>query len=774
MNSNNWEDYPSLGNANVPYNGVEPKKEQPKEEGSFLGNIARNLFNPSGQKKEETAKPEPVESDNWEDYPSIGNANAPPEEQEGKFKQAIRTGAQIPLGVLNATPIPVAADAMAMWGWAEAMQGLEELKEQGIPVDEQKYMQAVQDAMGMFPNQRNFEKLAEHYTGIPLEPKNFDQEALRFGSGIMGAAGLFNAVGSGIRQGASLRPPKLIRGQRGSTVPGTPGTPPPPPGVPPVAPPQIGPNLIGTGERQSYTDAENALNYIKGLEQANSPNAAPQPPMAQTAQRVPIPQAGPRPVAADLRARRMEPTDAIGIELDIQRPPPRNATPRERVEGLFPARVTDPTDAGNALIRNISARADETRAVHTHLYRQAEELTPYIAEPRYDVMIDFNRRIEALNTIHPSVSQKQLINEMQGVIDKMSLRNEAGEFLLDAQGQRVLEPWTNEQVLDQIKAFRQNVDSNFLPGNPGNEYLPLIQELSTSAAVAAELANAPEAAQAIRAADNSYRRWSQTYNNSTIKNIRDPENMFPNRTFNSLQDPDHFNIAREILQESNEGRALLTGLQRKIVNDKLKPFYGDKKFTAVELDDALLELQSVISPQQAQTIRQDLMHRPARMPQRGQQLQRPEQVERAVSKYLGMDPEDLRRGMNNVTDMRRIRERTAGTQHFEHLVEHKTKDIVYKGNLELEPSGEELFNTLNKAKNAELLTEMHGEATYRQLLNGAREARDAEAAALEAERAAGRAARTTAEQEAIARQVRKDKFKKYKTAAKIMAYVGLL
>jgi hypothetical protein len=78
------------------------------------------------------------------------------------------------------------ADVIKTLGVADALQELEELKERGFDIDEEKYMQALQSAADIFPTQDLVEQLAEEHLGIPFEPKTAKQKQIRTAAEFMG------------------------------------------------------------------------------------------------------------------------------------------------------------------------------------------------------------------------------------------------------------------------------------------------------------------------------------------------------------------------------------------------------------------------------------------------------------------------------------------------------------------------------------------------------------------------------------------------------------
>ncbi len=100
---------------------------------------------------------------NWD---SLEDADKPE-----SFGQAVASSVPVQLGLGVSRTATAPADLYKLWATAEAMQGMQELEEQGIKFDKQKYLEAVEQATSMLPTQELAEKAFEKYTGINLEPK---------------------------------------------------------------------------------------------------------------------------------------------------------------------------------------------------------------------------------------------------------------------------------------------------------------------------------------------------------------------------------------------------------------------------------------------------------------------------------------------------------------------------------------------------------------------------------------------------------------------------
>lgn len=122
--------------------------------------------------------------------------------EESWGKSVLRSLLQVPAGAAQAFTFPM--DLISLIGTGESFdpEEIEHLKQisarEGIPFDEEKYMQAIKGASEAFPTQGNIEKLIEDKTGLPLEPKTDIQKGIRLGA----TAGKINP-GSALQKGAA-------------------------------------------------------------------------------------------------------------------------------------------------------------------------------------------------------------------------------------------------------------------------------------------------------------------------------------------------------------------------------------------------------------------------------------------------------------------------------------------------------------------------------------------------------------------------------------------
>jgi len=107
---------------------------------------------------------------------------------EGFWKNAFRTALQVPQGIAEATTSGIATGLWQLLGMGEALdpEEIEHIKaiseREGIPFDEEAYMQAAQEALSYVPTVSNIGREIEERTGLPLAPKTDAQKGLRLAS----------------------------------------------------------------------------------------------------------------------------------------------------------------------------------------------------------------------------------------------------------------------------------------------------------------------------------------------------------------------------------------------------------------------------------------------------------------------------------------------------------------------------------------------------------------------------------------------------------------
>src|SRR5512135_2141447 len=116
-----------------------------------------------------------------------------PEPKESFGKSALRYAAQIPLGLSQISTPGIISNVMQLLGTGSALdpEEIDQIRriseQQGIPFDEEAYLQSVQKASEMFPTPSNIARVAEEETGLPLTPKTRGQRLTQLAASAGGA-----------------------------------------------------------------------------------------------------------------------------------------------------------------------------------------------------------------------------------------------------------------------------------------------------------------------------------------------------------------------------------------------------------------------------------------------------------------------------------------------------------------------------------------------------------------------------------------------------------
>jgi hypothetical protein len=112
------------------------------------------------------------------------------EQEEGAFTSGVRTALQVPQGIAEMTAPGLITGAWQLLAQGEILDPdeIEQIKNiserEGVPFDEEKYMEAAQAALGTIPTVSNIASKIEEQTGLPLEAKTGLQKGVRLASSV--------------------------------------------------------------------------------------------------------------------------------------------------------------------------------------------------------------------------------------------------------------------------------------------------------------------------------------------------------------------------------------------------------------------------------------------------------------------------------------------------------------------------------------------------------------------------------------------------------------
>ena len=469
--------------------------------------------------------------------------------------------------------------------------------------------------------------------------------------------------------------------------------------------------------KSQYETAEEMINLIKERQNNNFIGG--------------LPGGGPQPTSANAPGLRNRVTPQ-GEDLGL-RPVPQRIHP-ETNENLI-------DDVGNIFSRNRfynttqggHAFRDEIRAIDQNVYRgvnqlyaRSRDLNSQISEIHPNLAGTLEDRIAELRAIpEPSNVQKRLLRASENILERLAVVGEDGEI-------SGYLPINNQVLIDQVQSLRQIIDYDFSHGDIKNIFRPLINEVQDAALNAARSSGAPEAAEAINEARNAYRMWVEAFDNDYVRPFRDSSNQDYSKLFKSSLDFDEHNMLRRILNTTPRGQELLQGSTREIVEKNLGKFFENPKTANLkDFNAAVRELESVITPEQAQEVR-DLFREAVNRPNAPRaiyrathQVRQPTSQESIAAKYLDKKPEDIQKMMNSRSGIKELRKDFSGTEQkkelFETLSKQKMRSIMREGNIEKDFTGDDLYKFLNKESNYEIFSELLGETETEALRKSAKE-----------------------------------------------------
>lgn len=479
--------------------------------------------------------------------------------------------------------------------------------------------------------------------------------------------------------------------------------------------------------KSQFETAEEVLSQLRQVNQA--PNNFPRPGGPP-----PPPGGGAPPPGSGAPPNRINPNRvrANGEDLGL-RPAaqPRQPDLADSVGDIFSReRFYNTTQGGQAFKNEIMNIDEDVYRGVGELYNTSRALNSEINTIQPQLVNRLEARIAELSDIpEPSDVQRRLLRAAERVLDRLAqyenITDEAGNVI----GREITgyTPINNQTLIDQVQSLRQIIDYDFAHGNTKNIFRPLINDLQDAAIRSAEQMGAPEAAEALNEARSAYRAWVEAFDNDYIRPFRDASNQDFSKLFKSALDFDESNMIRNILNLSENGQRLGNASTREIVEKHLQKYFEDpRSATPREFDKVVRELEAVITPEQAQQVRDQFRQAQGRAPFRAKETPKRAQTndERIAAKYEGKEPEDIQKMMNKRSGIKQLREDLNTPEKratFERLQQQKIRSILREGNIEKDFTGDDLYRFLNKEHNYELLSEMLGEAETEALRQSAKE-----------------------------------------------------
>ncbi len=428
----------------------------------------------------------------------------------------------------------------------------------------------------------------------------------------------------------------------------------------------------------------------------------------------------PTPVAPNRQARslqgRVTKQEANRLGLDIpttQTSIGQKQNLQDRVLNIFPTEVTNSTVAGKNLAQQVQAADSLAYKNVNNLYAKSRAVNEGISFTHPALIRDLEAISQDISRIaDPSPIQRKLRQSVNKLVNRLQKVKGKGED----QTIEFLEI-SNQDLIDQIQSWRQLVDYEFAHGDPHNIYKRAINAVQGAVEEASSLVGG-EAHEINQAAKNAYREWTTAFNEGDIRKLRNVQNVNFSENFNRSINIDDLNKLRPILSNTPEGTALLSGMERDLVNKELSSFLKNPgKFSQTEVNRKLRELGAVLSEDQINAIKQAIPETGTPFGRTARRAEKP-----VPGKYEKTVPEDVLNKMNSRTGIRELRQDLAkNTEQFDKLAKQKVKDILLEGSVEGVPTGDQLYQILNKTKNREILSELLGNDAYGAALAASRQ-----------------------------------------------------
>lgn len=408
------------------------------------------------------------------------------------------------------------------------------------------------------------------------------------------------------------------------------------------------------------------------------------------------------------------------------------------------------TNAGKANIEAVRANDAVDYKIVNDAYDVAEKLGSDIETIHPNLAISLRQRIKDLKSrAILSPPEQQLLSASESLLNKIVDIGPEGSIVK-------FKPVKNTVLHEEAKAVRYYMDFTFEHGNAKGILNPLVREIQDSTELAAEFVGNKAAVEAEKTARTLYREWAQSYNNDYIRPYRDTGNLDYSGIYKkAVNSTDEFNALNNILQRSNAGQQLADVTRRSAVQSRLGKFLENPHAAnGKEFEVALRELGAVISPEEANAIRQ-MFNKARNLPEPVRKQPKPptlkeipepklpkfkgeapikkepttakiahrEFVEtpevKIAAKEMGKSTTQIRNLADSPEGVKQLKENVSKDV-FKKIGKQRLREILYEG--EINPgkiSGNRIAKTLNKGSNFEILSEFLGEAEAKETLEAA-------------------------------------------------------
>jgi hypothetical protein len=462
----------------------------------------------------------------------------------------------------------------------------------------------------------------------------------------------------------------------------------------------------------------------------------------------------PKESEIDLKGRVKAEGENIGF-----RPAPgveKDPSLRNKVGKIFSDEVTrNESASGLENVKAIRANDNFDYQQVRDAYTISDKLGETVQGEHSGLALELVRLIDELKQI-PELSppRKQLLTIAEKILNKIGIFNDEGVLI-------GFNKVSNKILQDQAKELRYFMDFNFEHGNNRAIFTPLVNTLEDAAESAAINTGNQAAYDASRKSRSLYRQWAKDYDNDYIRPFRDTKNHDYIKLFNKTLDPDTYPVVNNILNRSNAGQQISKADKRALIENELKPFFGNRgKVDTDKFEDALKRIRGIITPEEERAIHEAFAHerrtpvingKKAEIPEGPKGIKelpqakiplfekqkrkvgeitevkiplkpdvKPTKEMQASAKIMKIKPEQALKMTENPSGLKELKDNLSKPL-FKKVGQHKVKDILFEGRVERKFTGDELYDIINKGNNYALLSEILGEDVAADLLVNSRE-----------------------------------------------------
>jgi hypothetical protein len=380
---------------------------------------------------------------------------------------------------------------------------------------------------------------------------------------------------------------------------------------------------------------------------------------------------------------------------------------------ISPLEFESQASGGRGFNQQIRAAAETARKEVSNAYNLAEENYKNISSiyPRLSQEID--KTIERIETsLQPNTAESQILNVLR------NLRKEIGDSTM---GFREVPVQRLIKTSDSISGM-----ANYeLPFTGPKDILKKVANQLDQAAIEA-IEKQGGNPNLLRQANQKYQNWANRYANDDItpfleRTVNNPESLYKKL----LNDPGAFRAADSALKETNRHAQFMNAVARDIAEMKMQKYIKDTDLIgSSEYRKDLRNLRSLIGGDRADKFHRALQQRGRtkfKTLAKGDIVAPTSKFPEKKSFYetkakKKTTPEELLSKFNTRSGIKELK-KTLKPNNFEKLAEAKALQIFRDGKIRSNPTGQELFNILNKEKNYEFFVEVMGKKETDDLLN---------------------------------------------------------